>query len=313
MDNKKLSYEELDALFEEVKSGEKCVIVEGRVFILRYPTQEDLDYCKRIQQIYTLKFKGSSPTSDEIPQYLGSEGKSLDIESLEKQQYKLKRVVEDKKIIENEQSLLYYSKELSKVSIELNQAKKITEQSESMERFALDKKIRDYIYYYMLRNCVYHYTRPNSVEKFFNESIQRYSHWSSKLLQPFLEFYIGNNDKIMRQLSRHGRVASLWKISCNTGSGFFRGSSSEYTPLQVKLCFWLSYYGDVYKNLGAPDSDTLVEDDQAFDDWVKNKVKEMKNKKRLSKAELEKRIKEELEIFCAQSIKELSLNEVFEL
>jgi len=40
----------------------------------------------------------------------------------------------------------------------------------------------------------------------------------------------------------------------------------------------------------------------------------LKNKKkRLSKAEIQKRIQEELEIFCKESIKELSLDKVFEL
>lgn len=280
MEEKKLSYEELDTLFEEIKTGEKCIIVDSVVFVFKYPSKKDVEYCKRIQQIYTLRFKSKAPLSDEIPSFLSvSENQNLDIDQLEREKRKLERVVEDGKIIDNQQSLDFYRDKLKKTVQDLEQAKSIAQQTKSFDKFSLDIKVRNYIFYYLLRKCVYYYIAPNELALFFNNDIRRYSHWSSKLLDEFVKFYIGESDTILRQLARHPRVTSLWKISYNTGVGLFSGNASDYTPIQVKLCFWLGYYTDVFKNLGSPDSERMVEDDKAFDEWVKSKVKEMKSKK----------------------------------
>jgi hypothetical protein len=280
MEDKKLLYEELDGLFEQIVSGERCIIFDNVVFVLKYPTKITVDSCKRIQTICSLKYKELAPTSEEIPSFIStSSDQNLDISFLEKEKIKLERVIASQGVKENSQSLEFYDNKLQIVKKQLQETKLINERSSDLDRFALDRKIRDFVYYRLLRNCVYYYKSSNNIELFFNNDIRRYSHWVSRLLNEFLIFYIGPGDTILRQLARHPKVSSLWKISSNIGTGFFNSNACDYTPIQIKLCFWLGYYSDVFKNLGSPDSDKIVEDDKLFDEWVKSKVKDMKNKK----------------------------------
>ena len=59
----------------------------------------------------------------------------------------------------------------------------------------------------------------------------------------------------------------------------FPGTGSEYTHLQNSLLFWCRYYYNILKNLGFPEDANVIEDDAAFDKWVKKKVDELHNPK----------------------------------
>ena len=273
-----LSDRELEVLFEEIKNGERCIQVNGRTFIFKYPTKEDLDYCTRLEHIYVIKFKDDIPDSNKIRQFMSKDViHSLSIDDLKREENKFKLVLEKDEIKRNPEGFRYYTIELVRVQRRIEELEGIEKRIDKAERFCIDSKIRDMIWTFLVQKCTF-IMEDGKLVSFFDQLLlhEKYK-WIGILLPVFLLFYYGPPDRTSRQLARHHKISNLWKISCSTGVPFFHGASTDYSPVQIKICFWLGYYVDVFKNLGSPDNKNITEDDKLFDAWVESRVNELKS------------------------------------
>jgi hypothetical protein len=84
-------------------------------------------------------------------------------------------------------------------------------------------------------------------------------------------FSHGINHKVMRYIAR----SNLWRIcystALKTGESLFGRPISEYTVDQKMVCYWSHYYQSIYEMLSSErPPDTIIEDDEALDAYMKD-------------------------------------------
>lgn len=264
-----LTYDEIESIFDEIKTKKKYIKYGEHIIFFQYPSKSDFEECRKIEKTLELKFEYIPSSVEDIP--------NIDIKFIEAEKIKLEKILKSESITSNKESLVFYSKKLEDINKQILEYNTAKNRSKSYDYFLLDKKIKYLSYLFLfsrstfrLKNNKPTYLVTNQKSLFF---------WYRTLNEEFIKFYCGPEDLIIRQIARNSKISTLWKISCSTGSPLFDGSISEYTPVQIKLCFWLGFYSDVFKNLGSPDSENIINDDALFDKWVQDKIKELKSSK----------------------------------
>lgn len=278
IEEKQYTDEELEILFEEIRSGERCVIVDGRIFLFKYPPRTVISQCVRMEKVIRDKYKTFIPDLSSLPTFFSGVTTTMDLDFWESEKHKLEQVLEHNDIKTNAESNAFYTKRYKQACAKIESIKRVKEKTERLDLFTLDRRIKDLIFQFLIKNQTYLLTDNQEIKFFDRVSTRRSIHWYRLLARDFIDFYYGPNEQVVRRVARLSKVSSLWRVSCNTGSSFFSGSTSDYTPVQTKLCFWLSYYTDVFKNLGSPDSDKIYHDDKQFDQWVRGKIDEIKSR-----------------------------------
>ncbi len=90
------------------------------------------------------------------------------------------------------------------------------------------------------------------------------------VLIKFLRFKSGIETKVIRYLARH----SLWRIryvtSQKVSDPLFGVSTSQYTNDMLNLAYWSNFYQNIYEMMPKDrPPDTIVEDDEALDAYMK--------------------------------------------
>jgi len=95
------------------------------------------------------------------------------------------------------------------------------------------------------------------------------------VLISFLRFKAGIETKIIRYLARH----SLWRIryvtSQKVSDPLFGVPTSQYTNDMLNLAYWSNFYQNIYEMMAKDrPPDTIVEDDEALDAYMKSYYEE---------------------------------------
>jgi len=94
--------------------------------------------------------------------------------------------------------------------------------------------------------------------------------YRDSILVSFLRFKAGINTEIIRYLARH----SLWRIryvtSQKVSDPLFGVPTSQYTNDMLNLAYWSNFYQNIYEMMPKDrPPDTIVEDDEALDTYMK--------------------------------------------
>lgn len=71
-----------------------------------------------------------------------------------------------------------------------------------------------------------------------------------------------------------------YDLAVVTGSPLFAGPVSEWNTLKVQFASWCQYYHVIYNREDKPD-DSIIEDDERLDSWLRGKKLEAKKAKLL--------------------------------
>lgn len=276
--NKLVNDDDLDLLFEEIRSGERCSSIDGRLFFFRYPTSKDLEYCFRIEKLFKIQYENIIPNSRNITSFLTRNNITNDLDFWEREIIKNEKIIENDTIKTNAESLKFYNLKLREAKKNVELIKSLEIKKSSSEEYSFEYKLKQTIFTHLIRRCTFVNKNGELVNFFEGKMLRVFYRWFPKLVDEFLDFYYGPEESVIRRLCRTAKISNLWRISCRNNSPFFNGPVTEYTPVQSKVCFWLTYYSDVFQNLGTPDNDAIISNDDQFDSWVKGKIQELKSK-----------------------------------
>ena len=276
--DKEYSEEDLELLFEEIRSGERCFIIKNRTFIFKYPDKKVITEVSRTEKLLRDQYKDTIPDIGKVTLFILGEEITDSDGFLEKEKHKLELVLDHDEIKTNAESYKIYKEKYRIICEKLEKIKNIELRKSNADLYSLGQRIKSIIFQKLISRQTYVAREDNEFRFFDRIPTSRAIYWYRELLDEFLDFYYGPKDNILRRLARTTRVSNLWRVSCSTGSPFFEGPTTTYTPVQNKLCFWLSYYTDIFKNIGSPDSDETYHNDELFDRWVRDKVNELKQR-----------------------------------
>lgn len=266
-------------LFNEVKTGMRCVRIDGRTFFFKFPDASLSSNAQLYEKEMLLQYQGNLPSSTELIQSLARD-KNIDIPALKEQEERIMMNIAHFKLnpdYHNNPSYRFYVKQLASIREKLAEVDRIQNIQKQALAYCLDIKVRQATYLFYLLKCTYIKKGDKFVNYFdtvkFSSEKDR-NRMANKLFEPFIEFLSGFGESELRGLARSHMVMNLFKIANNTGAPMFAGAAADYNVLQNSLLFWCNYYHSVFQNLGSPEPHVL-DDDRLFDQWVQNKINEI--------------------------------------
>lgn len=97
-------------------------------------------------------------------------------------------------------------------------------------------------------------------------------------LTEFINFYEEVYDYKVRTLARCNEWRTKWRIANKISSSLFSAPIIQWTPLQITLCFWSSFYDNIYESIDTP-PDWIIENDEECDKWLKQRHEENEKEK----------------------------------
>ena len=287
-----LSYEELDGYIQQICSGKKFTYVKNHLgqempLIFVYPTLEN-------QQIADHIYKGSLqlaqeeelPSMKEMEEIVRSRGLFTEVDEakikklhsrIEGQRFLLSKTIRvpanTTRIKDNIERL---QKEIQKIELKRELNYELTQ-----ERKAAEEK------FLFLTRCGV-LDPINNTPYWKNEEMFNGEKDFVLRKRVFLEYIIfahGLTQPVIRYIAR----SNLWRIryvtAIKTGDSLFGRPINQYTVDQLTLMYWSHFYQSVYEML--PDdrpSESIIEDDEALDAYMKDWQAEKSRDSTASKA-----------------------------
>jgi len=133
----------------------------------------------------------------------------------------------------------------------------------------------------------------------------------NEILSEFMAFYNGISTDVIRYIARH----NLWRVryvtSRKTSEALFGRPTSEYTIDMLNLAFWSNYYQQIYDMLPEDrPPESIIEDDEALDAYMKSFYDEQEKEAMARKAE--RKIGGKLSAFDQEEVIVTRSNELYE-
>lgn len=266
-----LLYEEVEDYLLRIFTGIEYVTIQDKLLVFKHPTNE-------IKQRVNLKYKQAYD-------------KAIKYGMLPKED--LQKLIKEKKLFtdEDERAIKKLQDQLEAQGVLLSKTTRIRANQDRilgvMERLKteileIESKRQSTMYlsaenkadeertFCICRECVYKEDGSlywSSYEDALNETALGFK---DSVLLKFIMFYGGIRTPIIRSIARH----NLWRIryinSQKTSETLFGVPTSEYSVDQLNLVYWSNFYQNVYEMLieDRP-SDTIIEDDNALDAYLK--------------------------------------------
>jgi hypothetical protein len=266
-----LLYEEVEDYLLRIFTGIEYVTIQDKFLVFKHPTNE-------IKQRVNLKYKQAYD-------------KAIKYGMLPKED--LQKLIKEKKLFtdEDERAIKKLQDQLEAQGVLLSKTTRIRANQDRilgvMERLKteilkIESKRQSTMYlsaenkadeertFCICRECVYKEDGSlywSSYEDALNETALGFK---DSVLLKFIMFYGGIRTPIIREVSRH----NLWRIryinSQKTSETLFGVPTSEYSVDQLNLVYWSNFYQNVYEMLPEDrPSDTIIEDDNALDAYLK--------------------------------------------
>lgn len=284
------SLEELQNHIEQIATGEKLITLDdepGMFILFRYPPKQVLRQADiQGEKVVVDARKDNFMTEEEMLEHLKLKGIWTDEhekqikgfrEKIDKWQDKLRNpdIGEgSRKSISTIISKL--EEELWKIEIRRENAL-----ANTVERVGRKEK-----YEYLVWLCSHDpFTQERMWPNYLTycQALEEKDKVKMKLLNELIVFLSGHTTEEIRYVARH----NLWRINYiaaqKTNTPLFPGSVVEWTPDQLNLVWWSSYYQSIYEMLpeDQPD-DWVIEDDDELDKYMGELHKE-RSKERAAK------------------------------
>ncbi len=289
----KLDAKRVEILFNEIKTGFRVLNIGGTLIYIKYPDPLLVSEVSFYEQEIKQKYNKRLPTKSEVLDYFNSkirvENNIQDIDVLLKKSSKLDLTIahfEKMGMTPEDQTLMFYLKQREDLNKEINKSKKFNASAfafssvkEKALRNCFETKISQAVIMYYIERCTFFRKKNDIVPLFYHKKFSSFNekmNFVNKIIDHFVKFMSGYEEKELRALARSSYVTSLYKISNKTNTPIFKGSTTEYNQLQITLLAWCDYYHSIFSNIGAPERH-IIDDDELFDKWVEKKIDDMKS------------------------------------
>jgi hypothetical protein len=273
-----LTSEEIQQAWDEIVTARRAVEC-GNIFVtIKHPTQKQRDFARTVSSSIERRLKSAGViTRDEAE-------KACEQRKIWTPEHETKAKALRDKILKCEKTA---------AASQLEEVKKRSAQQAYDDRLALMKlergrwsvlsssceNIADEFFFRILAvSCIEYADHPGkriwySVRDLMSDPR---TNFTSHVISELRIFIHGFTIEVIRTLARNPTIYSRWQICQENGMRFFEQPTASLNTNQLNLCYWLRYYSQTMKAFGTP-PDGVLEIDDHYDNWVKEKIAEMES------------------------------------
>lgn len=244
-----------------------AILNDGRVFIFRSPNIEEINYANFIySQSYNRYKKQGMLTVDEL---LNLARRNDEWDDSDDNYYnRFDDLVKTIKEQSNSEDRLKRANELREEIVDRYNS--IT--SCSIEQIAIEDKIK-----YLIK-CV---TEKENGGPLWKTDADFNNETNQALLYQLIGAYLKNeiNESIIRKIARSAQWRIRWNVGKENIQSLLGVHIHDLNDQQLSLLYWSQIYDSAYNSMEPP-SDEIVEDDDKFDKWLKEKNDEDKRERK---------------------------------
>lgn len=277
-----LSPEEIYSLILEILSAERIVSTEIQsipTIRLTYPVQHQKTYADFIEKKNLKQYLDSGTMSEKsIPEDFVDEFFSTeDAELVEELNSKIKsyKNLLSKRIKGSEQ----YDSDIQKIKqLELERDLLLLKKS-NVKQFTAEFRAREDKHLYLLSQCAFQMDGSpiwSGIEQLVSDNTIYSTVEVYTLLNYFLDFYFGNNVKVIRKIARSSTWRTYYLAAKDGIATIFTRQGADLTLDQLNLIGWSKWYDGIFEmpHKDKP-SDSLMEDDEGLDKYISEYIRKL--------------------------------------
>lgn len=265
-----LSNIEIDLIITEIITGKRVFEYDGKIFALKHPSSKEKDSARLV---YTMKIQkciaAGIPTREDL-KYLALRTGLLDrvfYFKKRKIEENIDKLVDAREITGSSKQLIEIESLLQKSLNELQELE-IKEEMvmlNSAESCAEESRIDFIISQCLLMGIELDKKYWDSYESFCKDTD---NDMIAIVRSMYHEMSSGMSSKILRAVARSDEWKKRWDVSKVTNTPVFEGTSANWDRNKVELCYWSSFYDNIYEYGDLPDKKIIEDDDKLFD-WIR--------------------------------------------
>ena len=278
MENSKLSSSDVYSIVLEMLSGEKIVYIPSlkETIIFLAPTGKQKIYAdflekQKLKDYLDEGYISESNISKEVQEeFFSTEDADKITELLSK--VKSYEVLLRKRIKGTPQ----YNADLDKLNSLKKEHSLLFNKKQQVNQYTAEFKSREDKYLYLLTCCTFDLNRKIK----FNNSNELDGISSLEglylILNEFLDFYLGYNNSVLRQIARHYVWRNYYLAASKNILNLFSKPTEDLSINQLELLAWSSWYQDIFEmSLKDRPAQDIIDDDESLDKYIEEYTKKI--------------------------------------
>lgn len=255
-------------------------------FIRSLTGKEDAIVSHTHQQAINEGIKEELCTQDELAQEFAArkiwtQEEEIEIESLKRGILRLKNILP---------SYQYQKAKWHQVNNRINKNQRELNELQEMKRQLFINSLEYRAQEIRYRKIAFYCLETMHEEPFWTE--EEFNNWTDfRFIFNVTEAYISIfvlDEKIIREIARSAAWRYRW-LSTKNGADLFGKPASEWSQAQNGLVYWSLYYDGIFEDPECPHN--LIDDDEALDNWLKQRNRERRKDKDVYKCSKSKQSK----------------------
>lgn len=263
-----MTYQEIEDKLNEITLGQKFVTIKGKVFVLRYPSQEDLFESRIVHDLALEEAKANNlPSVDEMENIIKT--RNIFSEKDESKVQELQEKIEgQKKVLDKTVRVPARRERLIEIIKGLeSQIREIRRKKDVLLEGTREAKAREAQYLFLLRKNCLSYPGFNLLwdsEKSFGE--EKDFVLRVKLYYEYIGVINGIDTPTIRFLARTTLFKIRYQNALKASAPLFDRPVFNYTVDMLNLSYWGYFYNSLYEMMPEDvPPDYVIQDDEALD------------------------------------------------